>query len=178
MADISATTERVAGGVHQPRIHDSAEKHVTGEALYVDDLPEPPGTLQVYVALSDRTRARIVSRDLSAVEAAPGVVAVLAPEDIPGQNDFSAELVEDDPVFADTEVECHGQAIFAVAADTIDQARNAAKFAAIGYVDLEPILTVEEGLAGGELRRRSVRGFPRRCRLCGSRRRPIACRAA
>ena len=30
--------------MHQALPHDSAHKHVTGEALYVDDLPEPAGT--------------------------------------------------------------------------------------------------------------------------------------
>ena len=33
--------ERIAGGVQQPQRHDSAWKHVTGEAAYIDDLPAP-----------------------------------------------------------------------------------------------------------------------------------------
>ena len=33
--------ERIEGGVHQPRRHDSAWRHVTGEAAYIDDLPAP-----------------------------------------------------------------------------------------------------------------------------------------
>ena len=146
---MAESAERIAGGVHQPRVHDSAEKHVTGEALYVDDLPEPPGTLQVYVALSPRTHARILSRDLSAVAAAPGVAAVVSAADVPGENDFSVELTDDDPVFADDLVECYGEAVFAVAARTIDQAREAAGLAKIEYEDLAPILTTEDAIKAG-----------------------------
>ena len=33
------------GQVHTAQRHDSALKHVTGQALYIDDIAEPPGTL-------------------------------------------------------------------------------------------------------------------------------------
>jgi len=33
------------GGVGTPIPHESAQLHVTGEARYIDDLPEPRGTL-------------------------------------------------------------------------------------------------------------------------------------
>ena len=72
----------VKGGVHRAIAHDSAHKHVSGEAVYVDDIPEPPGTLQLYAAQSDRAHARILRLDLSRVRAAPGVVAVLTAADI------------------------------------------------------------------------------------------------
>ena len=32
-----------------PVAHDSAAKHVAGEALYIDDMPEPPGTLHARI---------------------------------------------------------------------------------------------------------------------------------
>ena len=35
----------ITGGVHQERRHDSAHKHVSGEAVYVDDMPAPAGLL-------------------------------------------------------------------------------------------------------------------------------------
>ena len=66
--------ERISGAVHSDRRHDSAHKHVTGEAVYVDDIREPAGLLHVYLGLSDRPHARLVSLDLSAVKSAPGVV--------------------------------------------------------------------------------------------------------
>ena len=72
-----ATDERITGGVHVDRRHDSAHKHVTGEAVYIDDIREPAGLLHVYLGLSDRPHAKLLSLDLSKVKSAPGVVRVL-----------------------------------------------------------------------------------------------------
>ncbi len=38
---------RIDGGVGQSPKHDSAEKHVSGEAVYVDDILEPTGLLKL-----------------------------------------------------------------------------------------------------------------------------------
>ena len=46
--------DAISGGVAAPIAHDSAARHVSGEAVYVDDMPELPGTLHVYVAMSER----------------------------------------------------------------------------------------------------------------------------
>ena len=37
----------IKGGVHNAVAHDSARKHVTGAAIYVDDIPEPTGGFSV-----------------------------------------------------------------------------------------------------------------------------------
>ena len=42
----------VKGGVHTAQRHDSALKHVTGQAVYIDDMPEPAGTLHAALVLS------------------------------------------------------------------------------------------------------------------------------
>jgi xanthine dehydrogenase large subunit len=122
--------------------HDSAHLHVTGEALYIDDLPEPQGLLHAAIGVSSQAHARLTSLDLTSVHEAPGVVAVVAANDIPGTNDYGA-VVADDPIFADTRVEYVGQAIFAVAARTEQQARRAARLAAIDYESLPAIHTPE-----------------------------------
>jgi xanthine dehydrogenase large subunit len=133
----------VKGGVRHAITHDSAHKHVSGEAIYVDDIPEPPGTLQLYAAQSARAHARIAGLDLSRVRAAPGVIAVLTADDVPGTNDISPIGKHDDPIFARDRVEFVGQALFAVAAETIEQARSAAKLAVVEYEDIEPILSID-----------------------------------
>ena len=137
----AAADETITGGVRTPLRHDSAHKHVAGTAQYVDDLPEPPGLLHVYIAMSERAHARIVSMDLTAVRAAPGVACVLTAADIPGTNDV-APVAGDDPLFADGLVEYVGQAIFAVAARTREAARAAARRAVVAYDDLPPVLTI------------------------------------
>jgi len=141
-------TKKIAGGVASPRAHDSGEKHVSGEARYIDDLPELPGTLHIYVAMSARPHAKILGMDLEKVRAAPGVVCVLTAEDIPGENDASP-VYGDDPVFAEHVVEYRGQSLFAVAAETPALARAAADLAEIAYEELTPILSIEEALEAG-----------------------------
>jgi len=64
------------GGVHASPVHDSAHKHVSGEARFIDDLPEAAGLVHVALGLSAEAHARIVSVDLTKVAAAPGVVRV------------------------------------------------------------------------------------------------------
>jgi len=115
--------------------HDSAHKHVSGEAIYIDDMPEPVGTLHVYLGISERAHAAIIATDLEAVRTAPDVVGVITASDIPGENDISPVGAHDEPLFATTEVLFHGQPIFAVVAKTRAAARAACKLAKISYQD-------------------------------------------
>ena len=49
---INLRAEKIAGGVATEQRHDSAHKHVTGQAVYIDDMPEPAGTLHGCLGLS------------------------------------------------------------------------------------------------------------------------------
>lgn len=132
----------IIGGVASDQRHDSAHKHVRGDAVYIDDMPEPAGTLHVGLGLSNVAHGKIKKLDLSAVRAAPGVVDVLTYKDVPGENDISPSGMHDDPVFADGKVLFHGQPVFAVVARTRDEARRAARLAKIDYKELPPILHI------------------------------------
>jgi len=70
---------------------------------------------------------------------APGIVRVITADDIPGANNFGP-VIADDPILAAGVVEYAGQAMFGVAAVTVDQARKAARLAVIDYEELEAIL--------------------------------------
>jgi xanthine dehydrogenase large subunit len=128
--------------------HDSAHLHVSGRAAYTDDLPEPRDLLHVAVGMSDKAHARLHAVDLGDVLAAEGVVDVCIAADIPGDNNCGP-IVHDEKIFATDTVGYAGQAIFAVAATTVEQARRAALLASIDYEELEPILdpltAVEKG---------------------------------
>lgn len=132
--------------VGQPLAHESARLHVTGSAQYTDDIPEIHGGLHGSFGLSQRACADIVSMDLSAVESAPGVVAVITLDDIPGKK-YLGPFVDDEPVFADGHTEYLGQPLFAVAATSHDLARRAVQLAKVEYKDRAPVLSVEEGAA-------------------------------
>jgi xanthine dehydrogenase large subunit len=143
--------EHVRGGVHQALAHDSAVKHVAGEALYIDDIPEPARTLQVFIAWSTKAHARVRHLDVGPARAAPGVACVLTAADVPGVNDVGPAHRGDEPIFADGLVEYWGQSLFAVAAETVAQARAAAALAVIEYEPLEPLLDLDAARAAGSL---------------------------
>jgi xanthine dehydrogenase large subunit len=132
----------------KPLPHDSARLHVQGSAPYIDDIREPQGTLHLAVGMADKACGVVRGLDLSAVKAAPGVVAVLTAADIPGKNDI-APVFADEPLFADKEVMFHGQALFVVAARTRDEARRAAQFAKIDIEERTPSVTVADALKTG-----------------------------
>ena len=85
-AKIAARTAKPQTG--EPLPHESAKLHVTGEALYTDDIGTPAGALHAYVGVSQATHARIKNLNLDAVRNAPGVVCVLTASDIPGSSDI------------------------------------------------------------------------------------------
>ena len=145
----SSTPEinRIRGGIRTRLAHESAEKHVSGAAVYTDDISEPEGLLHLYPFTSPHAHARIVSMDLRDVETAPGVVAVVGASDVPGTNDYSVTALKDDRVFSDTLVEYAGQVIFAVAAETRAQARDALALAKIEFEVLPAVLTVDQARA-------------------------------
>ncbi|MBW9103628.1 xanthine dehydrogenase molybdopterin binding subunit [Paraburkholderia phenoliruptrix] len=147
-SEAAARASDAAIGVALP--HESAALHVSGEAAYTDDIAELHGTLHAALGLSRHAHARIVSMDLDAVRRAPGVIAVLTAEDIPGENNCGPVL-HDDPILAVDEVLYLGQPVFAVIAQSHELARRAAALArsdeVIRYEPLEAILTPAQAKA-------------------------------
>jgi xanthine dehydrogenase large subunit len=141
---------KIAGDVGEPVPHDSARLHVSGAALYTDDLPEPLELLHVYIAMSTVASARIRRLDVNTVRRARGVAAVLTAADIPGLNDYSP-IAGDDPVFAEEEVIYAGQPLFAVAAIDLQSARAAAALACVEYDEAAPIVTIAAARAAGSV---------------------------
>ncbi len=135
--------------VHKALPHDSARRHVSGSALYIDDVPEPEGVLHIAVGGSPVARGRIVSLDVADVRAASGVVAVLTASDIPGKNDVSPAF-GDDPMFAEEHVQFVGQALFAVVATSRDAARRALRLVRTVIDEETPSITVEDALERNE----------------------------
>jgi xanthine dehydrogenase large subunit len=135
--------------IGQPIPHDSAHMHVRGNAIYIDDITEPVGTLHAAPGISNIAKGTIKFIDLSEVEKAPGVVVVLTAKDIFGKNDCSPGF-GGDPIFAENEIKFHGQVIFAVIAKTRDEARRATRLAKIEVDAVSPNVHVEDGLKSGK----------------------------
>ncbi|WP_439597828.1 xanthine dehydrogenase molybdopterin binding subunit [Falsiroseomonas sp.] len=125
--------------------HDSALKHTTGEARFADDAAEAAGTLHAVLVLSPVAHGTLVALDTAAALAMPGVVAVLGPRDIPGENDIAASGAGE-PLFADPLVEFAGQPLAMVVATSRDAALRAAAAVRAEITPLEPVLSIEAAL--------------------------------
>jgi len=132
--------------INEERPHDSASKHVSGHAIYTDDIKEPYGTLHGAIGCSKNAHAIIKKIDLSEVWKSEGVISIIGHNDIPGRNDVGP-VFDGDPIFPSKKVEYYGQPLFAVAATSTELARRAVLKAKISYKDLKPIVTIQEALS-------------------------------
>ncbi len=128
--------------------HESAHLHVTGAAVYTDDIPELRGTLYAALVLSPVAHGELIGEgiDRAAILAAHGVVAVFTAQDIPGENNCGP-IIHDDPFLAAGKVEFVGQAVAVVVARNMLYAREAAKKAKVLVKELPAILTIDEAMA-------------------------------
>ena len=126
--------------------HESAEKHVTGKAVYVNDMNVSSQTLFGKVVYSSMPHAAIIKCDISKAKQLKGVHAVLTCEDIPGENQMGP-VFHDESCLASDRVTCIGQAIVLIAADNEEIAREAEKLISITYKPLEAILDIETAIA-------------------------------
>lgn len=131
--------------VGEPLAHESAHLHVSGGARYLDDIALPAGTLHAALGLSPVAHGRIRSIALDAVRKSPGVVDVITAADLPGDNQCGPVL-KDDPILAESMVVYAGQPVFAVLADSHDNARRAARRATFDIEPLPAVLDIESAL--------------------------------
>ncbi|MEO5762943.1 MAG: xanthine dehydrogenase family protein molybdopterin-binding subunit [Vicinamibacteria bacterium] len=117
---------------------------VTGQALYLDDLPEN-GCFHGVTVRSPHASARIVSIDGSA--ASDPDAKVLTAKDVGPRN--SVHLIQDDwPVLAEGRVNHVAEAVALVVAPTFARATAAAKAVRVEYEVQKPVLTLDDALAG------------------------------
>ena len=120
-----------AGGVGKPSPHMSGSLHCTGEALYTDDIPLPPGTLQASLIMTKSCGGILESIDTTPALAIPGVVGVFTAEDITklGGKNILGPVVTDEFVFLPIgeEVAMVGQVLGVVVAETLESAELGAR---------------------------------------------------
>jgi len=127
--------------------HEAAREHVTGRALYTDDLwPRYPQALHAWPVQAPHAHARITRLEASPAYAVPGVVRVLTAADVPGLNDSG--IKGDEPLFP-SEVMYHGQAVAWVLAESEEAARLGAAQVQVEYEPLPAILTLHEAIRQG-----------------------------
>jgi xanthine dehydrogenase large subunit len=132
----------------QPLSHESARGHVTGEALYTDDLlGRYPGVLHAWPVLAPHAHAEVTHLDAAGALGTAGVVTVLTGADVPGEGD-SGPVRHDEPIFP-SEVTFHNQPVAWVLGETLESARLGALAVTAEYRPLAAILSVEDAIARG-----------------------------
>ncbi|MFB6805282.1 xanthine dehydrogenase molybdopterin binding subunit [Streptomyces sp. NPDC056387] len=143
MSHLSERPEKPVVGVSMP--HESANLHVTGAALYTDDLVHrAKDVLHAYPVQVMKAHGRITALRTEPALAVPGVVRVLTGADVPGVND--AGMKHDEPLFPD-EVMFHGHAVAWVLADTLEAARLGAAAVEVELDEKPSVITLREAIA-------------------------------
>jgi len=123
--------------------HESAHKHVTGEAIYVDD--QTAGFLETWPVCSPHAHAKILRRDTTAARQMPGIRAVLLAEDVPGLNDTGTK--HDEPLLTTSEALFYGQLVALVVGESTEACRAAAESVVVEYEPLAPVLALRQAIA-------------------------------
>lgn len=143
------TTHHTDEKKSQDSIHLSAMKQVSGEAIYVDDMPPFHRELFGVQVMSKKAHAKIVNVDWSAALECPGVVGYVDVNDLvtPESNYWGAIPVGKEVFFAVDEVQFVGQCIGVILADDRAKAAEAVSKVQVEYEDLSSVITVEEAIA-------------------------------
>ena len=125
--------------------HESAVKHVTGKAIYTDDISEPKNLLHAVIGYSNCSKGVIKKIDYKDVLSSEGVIDIITEKDIEGINDVGP-IFKGDKIFTSKNIEYYGQPIFAVIAKTNNLAKKAALKVKIDLKISKPIVSIEEAL--------------------------------
>jgi xanthine dehydrogenase large subunit len=143
MSELSTRPAGASVGTAVP--HESAALHVTGAALYTDDLVHrTKDVLHAYPVQVPTAHARVTGLHVDAALQVPGVVRILTAADVPGVND--AGVKHDEPLFP-AEVMFHGHAVCWVLGETLEAARLGAKAVVVDVEHLPALLTLPEAIA-------------------------------
>ena len=154
---------QVSGGpaVGRSVAHESAALHVTGAAMFTDDLAgRHRGLLHAWPVCSPHTHARVTALRGGRALALPGVVRVLTASDVPGEA-IGGEG-GDEELFP-TEVMFHGQAVCWVLGESLEAAQAGARAVEVDYEPLPSVVTISEAIGAGSFQGHQpsiVRGDP------------------
>jgi xanthine dehydrogenase large subunit len=122
--------------------HDSARGYVTGEAIYVDDMPFARNELLVDFFWSPVAHGRIRALDTTAACNLPGVVGLYTFHDL--EHNLFGPIIKDEILLAENEVTFIGQPIVVIAAETRAAIALAKAAIKIDIEKLDPIFTIDE----------------------------------
>ncbi len=125
-------------------IHDSSLRHSTGQALYIDDMPEQENLLHGAPVLSKFPCGKIKNINSDKLKNLPFFTKVITAKDIPGDNEIGP-IKSGEPVLADESFSFLGQPVAIVLAKTHQEAVYASSLVEIETeLTTNPILNLDD----------------------------------
>lgn len=138
--------------VGQASTHASGPLHCTGEAVYTDDVPLPPGGLHASLIMASACNVELLSIDSLVALNTPGVVAVYTHKDILklGGDNKMGPVIHDEFVFLPIGERIHfiGQVIGVCIGETLECSEAGARAVKIKYSETteKPIVSIEDAI--------------------------------
>jgi CO/xanthine dehydrogenase Mo-binding subunit len=139
---MTTTSTGTAVGHKVPR--SDGRGKVSGDATYAADL-QLDGVLWAKTVRSPYPHARIISIDVSAALAVPGVRAVITGDDLPANSMWGRRIV-DVPLLAQGLVRFAGEQVAAVVADDEEAAQRGVDLVEVEYAELPAVLDPEAAM--------------------------------
>src|SRR2546423_1069851 len=133
------------GAIGQNIPHDSARGHVSGESIFVDDIPPARNEVFIDVVGSPVAHGEVVSIDTTDAAKVPGVVAIFTHRDIPGHKAFGP-VVKDEHLLVEKVASFVGDPIVLIAAESRSALAAAKKLVKVNMRELPPILSIDDAI--------------------------------
>src|SRR4051812_849775 len=143
--------------------HDSARGHVTGESIFIDDMPAARNELLVDFVGSPLAHGTLKSIDLGGAREMPGIVAIYTAKDVPGHNHFGP-VVKDETLLVEDEAIYLAQPVVLIAGTSREAIRAAKKLIKIEMDPLPQVFSIDDAIANKQFlgpKRKIARGDAR-----------------
>ncbi|MEK7434108.1 MAG: xanthine dehydrogenase molybdopterin binding subunit [Cyanobacteriota bacterium] len=125
--------------------HDSAKGHVTGESVFIDDMPFAKNELMVDFLGSPFAHAELISVDTSEAEKIDGIIGLFTYKDLNGINKFGP-IIQDEHLLVEHLATFIGEPIVVIAGENKQAIEKAKKAIKLNMKELEPIFSIDEAI--------------------------------
>ncbi len=130
------------GAVGKDIPHDSARGHVTGQSIYIDDIPPQKNELLVDFYGSPVAHCKIISVDVSAAAKISGIEALYTYKDLPGINKFGP-VIQDEVLLCEDHCTFIGEPIVVIAGTNREAIELAKRAIVMQFEELPSVLSIE-----------------------------------
>ncbi|MFN4149583.1 MAG: molybdopterin cofactor-binding domain-containing protein [Candidatus Sericytochromatia bacterium] len=124
--------------------HDSAKGHVTGESVFIDDMPFAKNELIVDFVGSPYAHGELISIDTSEAEKIDGIIGIYTHKDL-AVNKFGP-IIQDEHLLVENIATFWGEPIVVIAGENKKAVELAKKAVKIEMKKLEPVFTIDDAI--------------------------------